>query len=174
MSIVNSTICNSTILNGCVGRGVKTRRRGCWYCVSDRGGVHAVPAAQTGTALLWSASPLLPLDLPPPCFAFCLLPGRTLLSWQKGNSCRCPCPFFMLLLFCLHLTLLLLPPLPFHLHLLMALLLPFHLLLPVVLALFCLPLPFPSCPCLLVFEVTIPNPQYPPCASLHATGHRQV
>ena len=72
----------SSILNGCVGRGVKTRRRSCRYCISHRGGVHAVSAAQAGTTSFWSASPLFPLDLPLPCFAFCLLPGRTLLSWH--------------------------------------------------------------------------------------------
>ncbi len=123
-----------TILNGCVGRGVETRRRGCWYCVSHRRGVHAVSAAQTGTTSFSSASPSFPeicLHLSFPVKSTTCL----IAHCCAGIYCRCryPCPFCMLLLLCLHL-LLLLP-----LHLLMALLLSFHLFLPLVFAPFHLP-----------------------------------
>lgn len=125
-----------TILNGCVGRGVETRRRGCWYCVSHRRGVHAVSAAQTGTTSFSSASPPFPeicLHLSFP------VKSTTCLIAHCYCRCRYPCPFCMLLLLCLHL-LLLLP-----LHLLMALLLPFHLFLPCLCSFPFAPCPFASC-----------------------------
>ena len=93
-----------------------------------------------------------------PSFPFASASCLTAHSFA-GTSCHCPCPcpFCMLLPSSPHLTLLLLPLLPFRLPLLMAWLLPFHLPLSIVLTPFRLPLPFcflpfSSCPLTLALQ----------------------